>query len=84
MTLELKVNFRKNKFCGINVDNRFLHVAECFLRCRVAILPFKFLSLPIRANLRTKIAWDLVINVLKNIWLFIRVRRSHLVVELYC
>lgn len=47
---ELKVNFLKSKIYGVNVSNDFLDGASDFLYCYSAMIPFKFLGIPIGAR----------------------------------
>lgn len=47
---ELKVNFLKSKIYGVNVSNDFLDGASDFLYCYSAMIPFKFLAIPIGAR----------------------------------
>jgi hypothetical protein len=48
----LKVNFSKSSVMGVNVGNEFLGLAERFLYCRVGIVPFTYLGLPVGATPR--------------------------------
>lgn len=57
----LRVNYSKSNLYGINLDDRFLHVASDFLACCIGQLPFKFLGIPIAANPRKYATWEPVI-----------------------
>lgn len=62
----LKVNFHKSSFIGVNVDDRFLYGASCFLNCVIGQVPFKFLGLPIGANPRRFVTWKPVIDMMNK------------------
>ncbi|KAK2397838.1 hypothetical protein QL285_059374 [Trifolium repens] len=57
MASGLKVNFWKSCLFGVNVSNDFLDMASDFLNCRVGLLPFKYLGLPVGANPRLSSTW---------------------------
>lgn len=49
----LKVNYKKTRVIGINVEDEFTNLAAVFLHCQSGQLPFKYLSLPVGANPRS-------------------------------
>jgi hypothetical protein len=52
MVSGLKVNFWKSSLMGVNVSQQFLRLASVFLNCRIGAVPFKYLGLPVGANIR--------------------------------
>jgi hypothetical protein len=58
----LKINFVKSKLYGLNVDSRFLEAGSSFLSCRADVVPFKFLGIPVVANLRRRDTWKPVVE----------------------
>jgi hypothetical protein len=65
---DLKVNYWKSNLMGVNVSNEFLTVASDFLNCRVNSIPFKYLGLPIGANLRHASMWEpLLVSLRKRL-----------------
>jgi hypothetical protein len=52
MVSGVKVNFWKNSLVRVNVSQDFLWLASIFLNCRVGVVPFKYLGLPVGANHR--------------------------------
>lgn len=50
----LKVNFYKSRLIGVNVEERWLEEAASFLNCKIGVLPFIYLGLPIGADGRKK------------------------------
>jgi hypothetical protein len=68
MVSGLKVNYWKSNLMGVNVSNDFLTVASAFLNCRVHSIPFKYLGLPIGANLRHASMWEpLLVSLRKRL-----------------
>ncbi|MCH82036.1 LINE-1 reverse transcriptase like [Trifolium medium] len=57
-----KVNFGKSKVMGVNVSGEFLGLAERFLHCSRASLPFTYLGLPAGANARSLSTWQPLID----------------------
>lgn len=60
------MNFYKSKLFGINVRDQWLQQTTEFLNCRVGVLPFIYLGLPIGANANRKVTWQLVIDKIRN------------------
>lgn len=60
----LKVNFNKTRLFGINVDQSILSSGAQFLNCKIGVLPFKYLGLPIGANTRSLVTWQPIIDSL--------------------
>lgn len=46
----LKVNFSKSSIVGVNVSPLFLFLVKRFLHCKIGVLLFKYLGLPVGAN----------------------------------
>jgi hypothetical protein len=66
MASGLKVNFWKSCLFGMNVSNEFLTMASDFLNCRLGLLPFKYLGLPVGANPRLCSTWKPVVDAIKG------------------
>ncbi|KAK2371645.1 hypothetical protein QL285_084567 [Trifolium repens] len=62
----LKVNFWKSGLIGINVLTPFMEMTCTFLNCRLGLLPFKYLGLPIGANAKSPSTWDPLLQHLRN------------------
>ncbi|MCI11277.1 LINE-1 reverse transcriptase like, partial [Trifolium medium] len=62
----LKVNFYKSKLYGINLDDSFLRAASSFLNCGVESIPFRFLGIPVGANLRRRATWLHILELMKK------------------
>jgi hypothetical protein len=66
MASGLKVNFWKSCLFGVNVSNEFLTMASDFLNCRLGLLPFKYLGLPVGANPRLCSTWKPMLDAIKG------------------
>lgn len=53
------MNFSKRSILGVNVSPLFLSLAEGFLHCKLGVVSFKYLGLPIGANPCRLATWDL-------------------------
>ncbi|KAK2387063.1 hypothetical protein QL285_060888 [Trifolium repens] len=62
----LKVNFWKSSLMGINVSQSFMRLASIFLNCRMGVMPFKYLGLPVGANPRRASTWEPMLNSLRK------------------
>jgi hypothetical protein len=62
----LKVNFSKSCVMGVNVSNDFIRIASAFLNCKVGLVPFKYLGLPVGANPRRASTWEPMLETLRN------------------
>ena len=62
----LKVNFSKSSLVGLNVASSWLSEAASLLSCRVGVIPFVYLGLPIGGNARRKSFWNPLINRLRT------------------
>jgi hypothetical protein len=62
----LKVNFSKSCLMGVNVPNVFLDMACDFLNCKLGVVPFMYLGLPVGANPRRKATWEPLITHLRK------------------
>jgi hypothetical protein len=68
MVSGLKVNFWKSNILGVNVSQQFMRVASAFLNCRIGSVPFKYLGLPVGANIRREATWEpLLYSLLKRL-----------------
>jgi hypothetical protein len=66
MVSGLKVNFWKSNILGVNVSTNFMRLASVFLNCRVGSIPFKYLGLPVGANIRRESTWEPLLNSLRK------------------
>jgi hypothetical protein len=66
MVSGLKVNFWKSNILGVNVSQNFMRVASVFLNCGVGSVPFKYLGLPVGANIRRQTTWEPLLNSLRK------------------
>jgi hypothetical protein len=66
MVSGLKVNFWKSSLMGVNVPHDFLRLAAVFLNCKVGLVPFKYLGLPVGVNPRRLATWEPLINSLRK------------------
>ena len=62
----LKVNFSKSHLVGVNVATSWLTQAARVLNCKVGIIPFVYLGLPIGGNARSLSFWDPLITRIKT------------------
>jgi hypothetical protein len=62
----LKVNFSKSCVLGVNVSEDFMRLASTFLNCKVGVVPFKYLGLPVGANSRRASTWEPMLQALRN------------------
>jgi hypothetical protein len=62
----LKVNFHKSKLYGVNLDDSFLRASSSFLHSEVDSTPFRFLGIPVGANLRRRATWSPILDSLKK------------------
>lgn len=68
LSLGLGVNFHKSSLIGINVDPYFPQQIEEFLHCKIESLPFRYLRLPVGANLISESTWELLLNLVRKIF----------------
>lgn len=61
----LSVNFYKRKVYDVNIGEDFLISAKNFLFCKVDVILFKFLDLPVSANQRILAMWMPMVDSLK-------------------
>ncbi|MCI86945.1 putative RNA-directed DNA polymerase, partial [Trifolium medium] len=54
----LKVNFNKILLVGVNIDDSWLHAAATALHCKVGMVPFLYLGLPIGGDPRRLVFWE--------------------------
>jgi hypothetical protein len=66
MVSGLKVNFLKSSILGVNVSADFMRLASVFLDSRIGSVPFKYLGLPVGANIRRASTWDPLVNSLRK------------------
>jgi len=62
----LKVNFHKCLLVKLNVPERRLEEAASILNCKLGSTPFKYLGVPIGANMRRKETWNSVIKAVRS------------------
>ena len=58
----LKINFAKSRFGAIGETEQWILNAATFLNCKVLLLPFSYLGIPIGANPQRSETWDLVVK----------------------
>jgi hypothetical protein len=66
MASGLKVNFWKSGLLGVNVSSDFMAMASTFLNCRLEVIPFKYLGLPIGANPKSSSTWDPLLEKIRK------------------
>jgi hypothetical protein len=66
LTSGLKVNFSKSCLMGENVPPLFMDMVCNFLNCKLGVVPFVYLGLPVGANPRRKSTWDPLIVQLRR------------------
>ena len=66
MVSGLKINFFKSSLIGVNVANEFMEMACNFLNCSQGTIPFKYLGLPVGANLRGMSTWEPLVENLSG------------------
>jgi hypothetical protein len=62
----VKVNFWKSCIMGVNVTDDFLCMAAGFLNCRICHSSFKYLGLPVGANLRLRPTWLTMLDSIRG------------------
>lgn len=62
MVSGLRVNFHKSCLMGVNVSEEFLVMASTFLNCKVGLIPFMYLGLPVGANPKKLSTWEPVLE----------------------
>ena len=62
----LKVNFSKSHLVGVYVAGSWLSEAAMVLSCKVSVIPFVYLGLPIGGNARRLTFWEPIINRIKS------------------
>lgn len=71
MVSGLKINFSKSSLVGINVSEDFMAMACDFLNCSAGSIPFKYLGLPVSANMRSMSTWEPLVETIEgrlNTW----------------
>jgi hypothetical protein len=51
---------------GVNVTHDFMWLASTFLNCRMGVVPFKYLGLPVGASPRRAATWEPMLNSLRK------------------
>lgn len=64
MVSALKINFSKSSLVGINVSEDFMAMACDFLNCSAGSIPFKYLGLPVGANMRSMSTWEPLVETI--------------------
>ncbi|XP_024636621.2 uncharacterized protein [Medicago truncatula] len=62
----LKVNFHKSMLVGVNIGSSWLYEAASVLSCKVGIVPFLYLDMPIGGNPRRLCFWEPIVNRIKS------------------
>ncbi|GAB4825999.1 hypothetical protein Ancab_040347 [Ancistrocladus abbreviatus] len=62
----LKINFHKSSLMGVNVPECWLNAAAEILNCRIGIMPFKYLGLPVGALTGRKQTWNPLIKKVRG------------------
>ncbi|GJR72560.1 reverse transcriptase domain, reverse transcriptase zinc-binding domain protein [Tanacetum coccineum] len=62
----LKINLNKSKIYSVGVERGELDTMAHFMRCSVGEVPFTYLGLPVRVNMRRVSAWNEVIERFKS------------------
>jgi len=62
----LKVNFHKSMLVGVNVKDSWLNEAAYVLNCRVGIVHFMYLGLPIGGDPRQLLFWEPGVSHIKH------------------
>jgi len=62
----LKVNFSKSLLVGTNVAPSWLNEAAMVLNCKVGVIPFMYLGLPIGGNARRLSFWEPLLKRFKS------------------
>jgi len=62
----LKINFRKSKLEGLNVDRNFLVYFAKTLNCTQMKAPFKYLGMEVGDHPRKKQFWEPIVNKIKK------------------
>ncbi|GKB50346.1 putative RNA-directed DNA polymerase, eukaryota, reverse transcriptase zinc-binding domain protein, partial [Tanacetum coccineum] len=62
----LKINLNKSKIYGVGVERGELDTMAHFMRCSVGEVPFTYLGLPVRVNMRRVSTWNEVIERFKS------------------
>ena len=58
----LKINFAKSYFGAVGKSDQWVREAAGFLNCRILLLPFTYLGIPVGANPKRGQLWDPVIR----------------------
>jgi hypothetical protein len=62
----LNIFFNKSNIYCLNLNTHILDPASCFLSRRVLDFPFKFLRMPVGANLKQSKMWQLVLDLFEK------------------
>lgn len=62
----LKINFSKSKIMAVSSREGFLQSTTHFLGCKVGVIPFKYLGIPVGANLRRVKTWLPLVEMFKS------------------
>lgn len=61
----LKINFSKSRVMAVNGREGFVQSAALFLGCKIGVIPFKYLGVPVGANPRRVETWLPLVNMFK-------------------
>ncbi|GKV10561.1 hypothetical protein SLEP1_g21905 [Rubroshorea leprosula] len=62
----LKINYVKSQLMGVHVDEEWLSRAAAILNCKLGVLPFKYLGVPIGDNPRRSKIWQPLVENFKK------------------
>lgn len=62
----MKVNFHKSKLAGISIPPSVTNRFAALLNCRVMVVPFVYLGLPVGANPRKLATWDPIVTKIRG------------------
>ena len=58
----LRITFAKSKFRAIGMSHHWIQNAANYLSCKVLVIPFLYLGIPIGANSRRSVIWDPIVE----------------------
>ena len=58
----LRITFAKSKFRAIGMSHHWIQNAANYLSCKVLVIPFLYLGIPIGANSRCSVIWDPIVE----------------------
>lgn len=58
----LSINFKKSCIVGFGVNEEFLYCMAAICKCKIEVLPFCYLGIPLGANSRRVVMWEVVVE----------------------